>query len=59
MRLVLVPLLRLIHRPAVIGRENMPTGGPCFLIANHSGLYDMFFLNYPIRHEALAGIMTD
>ena len=59
MRLMLVPLLRLYHRPAVIGRENMPTQGPCFLIANHSGMYDMFFMNYPIRHEALAGIMTD
>lgn len=37
----------------------MPTTGPCFIIANHSGMYDSFILNYLVKDEAFAGIMTD
>ncbi len=59
MRRLLAPLLRLYHRPVLLGRENMPRKGPCFIIANHSGLYDPFFINYHLRETPLAGIMTD
>jgi len=59
MRLVFVPLMRIINRPVLIGREHMPASGPCFIIANHSGMYDSFLINYFFEHEAFAGIMTD
>ncbi|UCD36884.1 MAG: 1-acyl-sn-glycerol-3-phosphate acyltransferase [Fidelibacterota bacterium] len=59
MRLVFIPLIRILHRPVLIGREHMPSSGPCFIIANHCGTYDSFFINYFIKREAVAGIMTD
>jgi 1-acyl-sn-glycerol-3-phosphate acyltransferase len=59
MRIVFGTLVRILHRPVIIGRENMPPKGPCFIISNHSGMYDSFILNYLVKHEAFAGIMTD
>jgi 1-acyl-sn-glycerol-3-phosphate acyltransferase len=59
MRLVFGTLVRILHRPVPIGRENMPTTGPCFIISNHSGMYDSFILNYLVKGEVFAGIMTD
>ena len=59
MRIVFGTLVRILHRPVIIGREYMPPKGPCFIISNHSGMYDSFILNYLVKHEAFAGIMTD
>lgn len=39
-RLTIVPLARLIYRPAVEGRENVPRRGPVILAANHVSFLD-------------------
>ncbi|UCH10493.1 MAG: 1-acyl-sn-glycerol-3-phosphate acyltransferase, partial [Fidelibacterota bacterium] len=59
MRYVFGPLIQIIHRPVLIGREHRPTKGPGFIISNHCGMYDSFLISWLIKHEATAGIMTD
>jgi 1-acyl-sn-glycerol-3-phosphate acyltransferase len=39
-RILLVPLFRLIYRPRVIGRENVPASGPVILASNHLSFID-------------------
>ncbi|MFB7560526.1 lysophospholipid acyltransferase family protein [Streptomyces brevispora] len=39
-RLVLVPLLRLIYRPVIRGRGNVPRRGPVILASNHLSFID-------------------
>jgi 1-acyl-sn-glycerol-3-phosphate acyltransferase len=39
-RLVIVPLLRLLCRPLIEGRENVPRRGPVILAANHLSFID-------------------
>ncbi|MGA5703269.1 lysophospholipid acyltransferase family protein [Peterkaempfera bronchialis] len=39
-RLVLVPLARLVYRPVIEGRENVPRSGPVILAANHLSFID-------------------
>jgi 1-acyl-sn-glycerol-3-phosphate acyltransferase len=38
------PLLRLVFRPEVEGRENIPSGGGAILASNHLAVADSFFL---------------
>ncbi|MFB0516999.1 MAG: lysophospholipid acyltransferase family protein, partial [Candidatus Neomarinimicrobiota bacterium] len=59
MRLVFGTVIRILHRPVLLGREHLPASGPCFIIANHSGTYDSFLINYFIKREPLSGIVTD
>ncbi len=59
MRLVLAPLLRFMFRPRFVGRENMPVGGPCFIITNHSQAYDAFMVNLEFYDEPTAGLLTE
>ncbi|MFB0515152.1 MAG: lysophospholipid acyltransferase family protein, partial [Candidatus Neomarinimicrobiota bacterium] len=58
MRLVLVPSLRLLFRPRVIGKKHLPVAGPCFIIANHSNLYDGFIINV-FLFEPTASVMVE
>uniref|UniRef100_A0AAU2V5A6 1-acyl-sn-glycerol-3-phosphate acyltransferase n=1 Tax=Streptomyces sp. NBC_00003 TaxID=2903608 RepID=A0AAU2V5A6_9ACTN len=39
-RVVLVPLLRLIYRPVIRGRDNVPRCGPVILASNHLSFVD-------------------
>ncbi|MFT4234370.1 MAG: 1-acyl-sn-glycerol-3-phosphate acyltransferase, partial [Microbacterium sp.] len=39
-RAVLRPIARLIFRPIVIGKENVPAEGPIILAANHISVID-------------------
>ncbi|MFJ8357330.1 lysophospholipid acyltransferase family protein [Streptomyces sp. NPDC093984] len=39
-RLVLAPLLRLIYRPVIRGRDNVPRRGPVILASNHLSFID-------------------
>ncbi|MCH8024309.1 MAG: 1-acyl-sn-glycerol-3-phosphate acyltransferase, partial [Candidatus Marinimicrobia bacterium] len=59
MRLVLAPLLRIMFRPRFVGRENMPAGGPCFIITNHCQVYDAFMVNLEFYDEPTAGLLTE
>jgi len=58
LRMALVPFLWLICRPKIIGKENMPSSGPCFIIASHSNPYDGFIINVLV-HEPIASVMTE
>ena len=59
MRLVLAPLLRIMFRPRFVGRENMPAGGPCFIITNHCQVYDAFMVNLEFYDEPTSGLLTE
>ncbi|SCG63158.1 lysophospholipid acyltransferase family protein [Micromonospora inositola] len=39
-RLVVAPLARLLYRPVVTGRDNVPSRGPVILAANHLSVID-------------------
>jgi len=43
-RSVLAPLARLIYRPAIEGRENIPRTGPLLLASNHLSFIDSFVI---------------
>jgi 1-acyl-sn-glycerol-3-phosphate acyltransferase len=40
LRLVLAPLARLIYRPVIEGRDNVPRQGPVIIAANHLSFFD-------------------
>ena len=41
---ILRPILMLVYRVEITGRENVPPTGPCVLAANHVSVMDGFFL---------------
>lgn len=58
-RIMLAPLLRYIFKPTILGRENMPTDGPCFLLSNHANTYDGFLINLEIYSSPTATLLTE
>ncbi len=55
---IFTPLLHALWRPRVIGRENMPKKGPCFVYGNHGMYMDPFVLNILIGPDVTAGVMA-
>jgi 1-acyl-sn-glycerol-3-phosphate acyltransferase len=51
MKVVLTPILRVVYRVKVEGRENLPTRGPVILAANHRSFLDSIFLPLVIRRR--------
>jgi 1-acyl-sn-glycerol-3-phosphate acyltransferase len=50
-KVVLTPILRLVYRVRIDGRENVPEGGPAILAANHRSFLDSIFLPLVIRRR--------
>jgi 1-acyl-sn-glycerol-3-phosphate acyltransferase len=50
-KLLVGPLLRLVYRPWVRGREHIPTSGPAILASNHLAVIDSFFLPVVIARK--------
>ena len=60
---VFLPVIRVVFRPWVEGRENIPSSGPAILVANHVSAGDTYLLpamlsrrvTFPAKAEAFAG----
>lgn len=60
---VFVPVIRLLFRPWVEGRENIPSSGPAILVGNHVSAGDTYLLpamisrrvTFPAKAEAFEG----
>jgi 1-acyl-sn-glycerol-3-phosphate acyltransferase len=50
-KVVLTPILRVVYRVKVDGREHLPTSGPVILAANHRSFLDSLFLPLVIRRR--------
>src|SRR5579872_4819437 len=51
LKIVLTPLLRLVYRVKVEGRENVPRSGPVILASNHQSFIDSIFLPLSVRRR--------
>ncbi len=51
LKVVLTPILRLIFRVRVDGRENVPRTGPVILASNHQSFIDSLFLPMSVRRR--------
>ncbi|MQA09411.1 MAG: 1-acyl-sn-glycerol-3-phosphate acyltransferase [Pseudonocardiaceae bacterium] len=49
--LTLGPLLRLMCRPKVSGRENLPDSGGALIVSNHLAVVDSFFMPLVVRRR--------
>lgn len=49
--IILGPLLRLIFRPQVEGREHIPETGPAILASNHLSFSDSFFMPLMVKRK--------
>src|ERR1700742_518855 len=43
-RLLLLPIVKVIYRFRVVGAEHIPKDGPCIIAPNHKSFYDSFFV---------------
>ena len=50
-RLLLMPLLRLVFTMRVTGVENVPAEGPVVIAPNHKSFWDSFFLAAVVRRR--------
>jgi 1-acyl-sn-glycerol-3-phosphate acyltransferase len=50
-KIVLTPILRLVYRVRIDGRDNVPESGPAILAANHRSFLDSIFLPLVIRRR--------
>jgi 1-acyl-sn-glycerol-3-phosphate acyltransferase len=51
LKIVLTPLLRLLYRVQVRGRENVPRTGPVILASNHQSFIDSIFLPLAVHRR--------
>ena len=51
LKIVLTPLLRVVYRVKVVGRENVPPTGPVILASNHQSFIDSIFLPLTVRRR--------
>ena len=51
LKIVLTPILRLIYRVRIEGRENVPRSGPVILASNHQSFIDSIFLPLSMRRR--------
>jgi 1-acyl-sn-glycerol-3-phosphate acyltransferase len=51
LKVVLTPLLRILYRVRVEGRENIPRSGPVILASNHQSFIDSIFLPLSVRRR--------
>lgn len=58
MRSTLIPVTKMLFRPRIVNRHNMPLTGPCFIYGNHSNYFDPFMINADMDREPTAGVMT-
>ncbi|HKD96593.1 MAG TPA: lysophospholipid acyltransferase family protein [Micromonosporaceae bacterium] len=49
--IVLGPILRLVFRPQVEGRENVPADGPAIIASNHLSFCDSIFMPLMVRRK--------
>ncbi|MCB0718870.1 MAG: 1-acyl-sn-glycerol-3-phosphate acyltransferase [Bacteroidetes bacterium] len=58
-RSTMTPLARVLWKPKLIGQENFPRKGPCFIYGNHSNRWDPFMINcFTPLLRPTAGVMT-
>ena len=48
---ILRPILMLVYRVRITGREHVPESGPCVLAANHVSVLDGFFLGIAVTRQ--------
>ena len=51
LKIVLTPILRVLYRVKVVGRENVPRTGPVILASNHQSFIDSIFLPLTVRRR--------
>ena len=51
LKAILTPLLRMLYRVRVEGRENLPTKGPVIIAANHRSFLDSIFIPLVVRRR--------
>ena len=53
LKIVLTPILRLVYRVRVEGRDNVPRTGPVILASNHQSFIDSIFLPLSVRRRVV------
>jgi 1-acyl-sn-glycerol-3-phosphate acyltransferase len=48
---ILRPILTVVYRVRITGRENVPATGPCVLAANHVSVMDGFFMGIAVTRQ--------
>ena len=48
-KLILAPVFRVLYRPIIIGRENIPVDGPAVIAGNHKHAFDPLLIDISTR----------
>ena len=48
-KLILAPVFRVLYRPVIIGRENIPEDGPAVIAGNHKHAFDPLLIDISTR----------